>query len=135
VSETYTAVCIGGTADGRMVTSDLNRLHFPVHNPMDLRPVHHTACESHLYRVERFTCNDGMPPKSVLIHDEISIREAFNLLTEAYAGRHIPKHSEAESRRLKGMEQKIDALEKELEEVRRMNRILHIQLSAAQVQF
>ena len=91
----YTAVCIGGGQDGRLVTSNRSHLQF-MKSPPPSPAVWPAGVgeqpeamkfESEWYRTEQFDLGDKNRPETLLIAGEVSTREAFGLLLDCYTGR------------------------------------------------
>jgi hypothetical protein len=95
----YTAVCVGGENDGNVITADHYEVIVPIIEPFSVKAMlehpapTHSRKTSDLYRLERLHCIDNREPFALLIHQELSVRDAMYLLADAYTGAHIPKNS------------------------------------------
>lgn len=114
----YTAVCIGGSADGAVLTVDHREVFVRVPEPLtsfiaDPEPLIHRTMRTDRYRAERFAISDGKPPIYVLVHEDLTIRQAFDQMVDAYTGCHAPKHSskQAEPSEVEVLMRKIRTLE------------------------
>jgi hypothetical protein len=88
----------------------------------DDESIHQEKHRDERYRAERFAVNDGKPPIHVLIHEGMSIRQAFDQMIDCYLGDYRPANSskKAEPSEVEVLMKRISGLEAMLE----MSRLL-----------
>ncbi len=91
----YTAICIGGEADGRMVDGKGPSVHIPLVEPLSLAPAADVEIKPSRYQTyyAHGLTPDRGKPIHVLVHSGMSLRQGLEQLIDGYAGSHIPKNS------------------------------------------
>lgn len=116
----YTAVCIGGSQDGSLITADRPRVIVAVPEKLNAASVFSADVLSYKpikhehYRAEQLDYGDRKRREIVLVEESLSMRQAFGMLLDAYTGSHIPVKSsrkEAEPSEVDALVGKIKMLE------------------------